>query len=106
MYHSIPTDLQRRLLKAEATLRQKEEENVELQQQLQEREVRWSEYERQMKSMEEMWQKQISFLQVNPYTGFLKVNLILLLKDFFDDDCVVNTNMNAEHPLVESCLSD
>ncbi|KAH7652936.1 Myosin ATPase protein [Dioscorea alata] len=63
MHHSIPTDLQRRLLKAEATLRQKQEENVELQQQLQEHEVRWSEYERQMKSMEEMWQKQISYLQ-------------------------------------------
>ncbi|KAM0937019.1 putative myosin ATPase [Dioscorea sansibarensis] len=63
MHRSIPADFRRRLLKAEATLMRKEEENIELQQQLQECEVRWSEYERQMKSMEEMWQKQIAYLQ-------------------------------------------
>ena len=72
MHRSIPADFRRRLLKAEATLTRKEEENMELQQQLQECEVRWSEYERQMKSMEEMWQKQIACLQVNPDTPFSK----------------------------------
>ncbi|KAJ0974888.1 hypothetical protein J5N97_016853 [Dioscorea zingiberensis] len=63
VHPSNPVDLQRRLLKAEAKLGEKEEENTKLQQQFQQYEVRWSEYERKMKLMEEMWQKQISSLQ-------------------------------------------
>lgn len=59
-------ELQRRVLKAETTLEQKEEENAALREQLQQYETRWSEYEAKMKSMEEMWQKQMASLQVSP----------------------------------------
>lgn len=58
-------ELQRRVLKAESTLEQKEEENAALREQLQQYETRWSDYEAKMKSMEEMWQKQMASLQVS-----------------------------------------
>lgn len=57
-------DLQRRLSNSEATLRVKEEETLRLKQQIQQYETRWSDYEAKMKSMEEMWQKQLTSLQV------------------------------------------
>ncbi|XP_015577619.1 myosin-1 [Ricinus communis] len=60
---SFLAELQRRVLKAEAALREKEEENDILQQRLQQYESRWSEYELKMKSMEEVWQKQMRSLQ-------------------------------------------
>ncbi|CAN6820126.1 unnamed protein product [Brassica oleracea] len=60
---SVLSELQRRVLKAEAALREKEEENDILQQRLQQYENRWSEYEKKMKSMEEIWQKQMRSLQ-------------------------------------------
>ncbi|XP_019460646.1 PREDICTED: myosin-1-like [Lupinus angustifolius] len=60
---SFLADLQRRVLKAEAALRVKEEENDILHQRLQQYESRWSEYEMKMKSMEEVWQKQMRSLQ-------------------------------------------
>ncbi|XP_027362944.1 myosin-1 [Abrus precatorius] len=60
---SFLAELQRRVLKAEASLREKEEENDILQQRLQQYESRWSEYELKMKSMEEVWQKQMRSLQ-------------------------------------------
>lgn len=66
--HGLPSSfaqLQRRVLKAEATLEQKEEENAALREQLQQYETRWSEYEAKMRSMEEMWQKQMASLQVS-----------------------------------------
>ncbi|XP_031101638.1 myosin-1-like isoform X1 [Ipomoea triloba] len=56
-------ELQRRVLRAEAALREKEEENDILHQRLQQYENRWSEYELKMKSMEEVWQKQMRSLQ-------------------------------------------
>ncbi|KAF8413971.1 hypothetical protein HHK36_001968 [Tetracentron sinense] len=62
---SVLAELQRRVLKAEAALGQKEEENAALQQQLQQFETRWSQYEAKMKSMEEMWQKQMASLQAS-----------------------------------------
>ncbi|KAK9268785.1 hypothetical protein L1049_000548 [Liquidambar formosana] len=62
---SVLAELQRRVLKAEATLGQKEEENAALREQLQQFETRWSEYEAKMKSMEEMWQKQMASLQMS-----------------------------------------
>lgn len=62
---SIVAELQMRVLKAEATLGEKEEENCALREQLQQFETRWSEYEAKMKSMEEMWQKQMSSLQMS-----------------------------------------
>ncbi|KAF3519728.1 hypothetical protein DY000_02059125 [Brassica cretica] len=55
--------LQRRVLKSEAALREKEEENDILRQRLQQYDNRWSEYETKMKSMEEIWQKQMRSLQ-------------------------------------------
>ncbi|KAG6654818.1 hypothetical protein CIPAW_05G171900 [Carya illinoinensis] len=60
---SFLAELQRRVLKAEAALREKEEENDILHQRLQQYESRWSEYELKMKSMEEVWQKQMRSLQ-------------------------------------------
>ncbi|XP_013591615.1 PREDICTED: myosin-3 [Brassica oleracea var. oleracea] len=44
-------------------LREKEEENDILRQRLQQYDNRWSEYETKMKSMEEIWQKQMRSLQ-------------------------------------------
>ena len=58
-------EFQRRAVKAEATLEQKEEENNALREQLKQSETRWTEYEMKMKSMEEMWQKQMASLQVS-----------------------------------------
>ncbi|KAJ7948588.1 myosin 2 [Quillaja saponaria] len=58
-------ELQRRVVKAEATLEQKEEENSALREQLKQFEARWIEYEIKMKSMEEMWQKQMASLQMS-----------------------------------------
>ncbi|XVF18987.1 hypothetical protein REPUB_Repub11eG0071900 [Reevesia pubescens] len=62
---SVMAELQRRVIKAEATLGQKEQENATLQEQLQQYEARWLEYEAKMKSMEEMWQKQMVSLQTS-----------------------------------------
>uniref|UniRef100_A0A6N2MHE8 Myosin motor domain-containing protein n=1 Tax=Salix viminalis TaxID=40686 RepID=A0A6N2MHE8_SALVM len=60
---SILAELQKRVVKAEATIGQKEEENAALQEQLQQYEKRWSDYEGKMKAMEEMWQMQMLSLQ-------------------------------------------
>ncbi|QCD89330.1 myosin V [Vigna unguiculata] len=60
---SFLAELQRRVLQAEAALREKEEENDIVRQRLQQYESRWSEYELKMKSMEEVWQKQMRSLQ-------------------------------------------
>ncbi|XP_073282890.1 myosin-2-like [Primulina huaijiensis] len=50
---------------AEVTLGRKENEIEVLRAQVQQFEARWSEYDGKMKSMEEMWQTQISSLQMN-----------------------------------------
>nr|VDC71221.1 unnamed protein product [Brassica rapa] len=60
---SVLSELQRRVLRTEAALREKEEENDILRQRLQQYDNRWSEYEMKMKSMEEIWQKQMRSLQ-------------------------------------------
>ncbi|KAA8526866.1 hypothetical protein F0562_008905 [Nyssa sinensis] len=62
---AVLAELQRRVLKAEAIIGQKEEENAVLREQLQQFEVRWSEHEAKMKSMEGKWQKKIATLQMN-----------------------------------------
>ncbi|GMJ10224.1 ARABIDOPSIS THALIANA MYOSIN 1, myosin 2, ARABIDOPSIS THALIANA MYOSIN 4 [Hibiscus trionum] len=62
---SVMADLQRRVLKAEATLGKKEQENTTLREQLQQHEARWLDYEAKMKSMEDMWQKQMASLQTS-----------------------------------------
>lgn len=65
MLPSVLAELHRRVMKAEAALRQKDDENETLQQQLKQYERRWSEYENKMKSMEETWQRQFTSLQVS-----------------------------------------
>ncbi|KAE8692300.1 Myosin-2 [Hibiscus syriacus] len=60
---SVMAELKRRVLKAEETSRQKEQENATLLEQLQKSEARWLDYEAKMKTMEEMWQKQMASLQ-------------------------------------------
>ncbi|KAK8706139.1 hypothetical protein V6N13_049714 [Hibiscus sabdariffa] len=62
---SVMAELQRRVLKAEATLGKKEQENATLREQLQQYEARWLDYEAKMKSMEDMWQKQMASLQTS-----------------------------------------
>lgn len=63
--NNVVEELQRRVARAEATLVQKEEENASLRSQLQQYEMRWSEYEEKMQSMEDMWQRQIASLQLS-----------------------------------------
>eukprot|EP01018_Ginkgo_biloba_P035677 Gb_06924 [translate_table: standard] len=62
---SVLTDLQNRVRDADAILREKEDENAVLRQRLQQYESRWLEYEAKMTSMEEMWQRQMSSLQMS-----------------------------------------
>ncbi|XP_009603975.1 myosin-2-like isoform X2 [Nicotiana tomentosiformis] len=62
---SAVEDLERRVLKAEATLGEKEMENVALKEQVNLFEARCLEYEVKMRSMEEMWQKQTASLQAS-----------------------------------------
>lgn len=50
---------------AEATLGEKEKENAGLKEQLNQLECRWSDYEVRMRSMEEMWEKQMASLQAS-----------------------------------------
>lgn len=72
---SVLAELQRRVMKAEAALRQKDSENATLQQQLKKYETRWLEYDTKMKSMEETWKRQFTSLQVS----LLTVHSTLLL---------------------------
>ncbi|KAG0563594.1 hypothetical protein KC19_8G043800 [Ceratodon purpureus] len=58
-------ELQRRAVMAEKALREKEEDNAILRQRLLHYESRWMEYEAKMSSMEEMWQKQMTSLQLS-----------------------------------------
>ncbi|XP_049400671.1 myosin-2-like isoform X2 [Solanum stenotomum] len=62
---SVVEDLERRVLVAEATLEEKEKENAALKEQVNQLESRWSDYEVRMRSMEEMWQKQMASLQAS-----------------------------------------
>lgn len=61
----VVEELRKRVSMTEATLGQKEKENMGLREQVVQYEARWSEYEAKMKSMEEMWQKQIASLQMS-----------------------------------------
>ncbi|KAL1567092.1 myosin-2-like isoform X2 [Salvia divinorum] len=65
MLSLVVEELQKRVSMAEATLGQKETENMGLREQVVHYEARWSEYEAKVKSMEEMWQKQITSLQMS-----------------------------------------
>lgn len=74
-HEPVITELQGRITKAEAALRDKEEENVMLKQQLEQYERKWLEYEAKMKSMEEAWKRQLSSLQVIIYVDYFYVCL-------------------------------
>lgn len=65
IHPTVIDELHRRALKAEAALKEKEEENAILQQRLKQYDARWSLYELKMKSMEHTWHKQLTSLQVN-----------------------------------------
>lgn len=65
---SAVEELQKRVIKAEMILEKKEQENAALRSQVQQYEARWLEFEGKMKSMEDMWQKQTTSLQVNSHT--------------------------------------
>uniref|UniRef100_A0A0V0IZB4 Putative ovule protein n=1 Tax=Solanum chacoense TaxID=4108 RepID=A0A0V0IZB4_SOLCH len=62
---SVVEDLERWVAKAEATIEQKEKENAALKEQANQFEARCLEYEVKMRSMEEMWQKQMTSLQAS-----------------------------------------
>lgn len=57
--------LQKRVLNAEAGLRKKEQENTALMEKVKQYEARWLEFEAKIKSLEEMWQKHTTSLQVS-----------------------------------------
>lgn len=92
MKASYLADLQRRVLQAESALRVKDGENDILQQRVQQYDNRWSEYERKMKSMEEMWQKQMRSLQSS-----LSIAKRSLVAD--DSDASVNNDWSYESPV-------
>ncbi|XP_059301150.1 myosin-2-like isoform X2 [Lycium ferocissimum] len=62
---SVVEDLERRVMVAEANLEEKEKENAALKEHVNQLESRWSDYEVRMRSMEEMWQKQMASLQAS-----------------------------------------
>jgi myosin-5 len=62
---SVLLELQKRALAAEKSLREKEEDNVLLKHRLQQFEARWLEHQAKMESMEDMWQKQMTSLQLS-----------------------------------------
>ncbi|KAG9153857.1 hypothetical protein Leryth_005955 [Lithospermum erythrorhizon] len=64
MLPSILEELQTQIFNAEATLSQKEMENAELRDQVLQFETRWSEYEAKMRSVDDIWQKQMASLQM------------------------------------------
>ncbi|KAK1324626.1 hypothetical protein QJS10_CPA01g01142 [Acorus calamus] len=68
-HQSVLEELERRVFKAETALKQKEEENATLKLQLQQYDVKWLEYEAKMTSMEEMWQQQMTSLQMSLATA-------------------------------------
>lgn len=58
-------ELQRRIIQTEATLNEKERENVALREQLQQYENKWVDYDAKMKSVEQMWRRQVASLQAS-----------------------------------------
>lgn len=73
MLPSVVEELKKEVAMAQAALEQKEKENADLREQVKEQVARWSEYEIQMKSMEETWQKQMAALQVSLSRSFARV---------------------------------
>ncbi|CAA0835985.1 Unknown protein [Striga hermonthica] len=61
--YSVLIDLQKRILRAEAKVRRKKEENVGLRMQIQEMEGKWRQYEERMKFLEKAWQDELTNIQ-------------------------------------------
>lgn len=61
---SMLEELQRQIVTAESTVSEKEKENAELRDQVLQFESRWSEYEEKMRSVDDIWQKQMDSLQM------------------------------------------
>ncbi|KAK6124425.1 hypothetical protein DH2020_041845 [Rehmannia glutinosa] len=61
--YSVLIDLRKRVLRTEAKVREKKEENVSLKMQLQEMEKKWQQSEERMKSLEKTWQDQLTNIQ-------------------------------------------
>ncbi|CAN4078215.1 unnamed protein product [Withania somnifera] len=62
---SVLLDLQRHILKKEAALERKKEENAALRLHIQHYEKKWNQYESKMKAMEKMWQDQLTSIQIS-----------------------------------------
>ncbi|WOH14653.1 hypothetical protein DCAR_0934173 [Daucus carota subsp. sativus] len=67
-------ELQRRVLKTEAAVQNKNEENYGLRMKIAQFEKQWQQHEAKMKSMEKMWQEQLTFIQVI-LTNYVHVSL-------------------------------
>lgn len=89
---SYLSELQRRVLEAESALREKEDDNILLQQRLQQYETRWSEYEVKMNSMEDMWQKQMRSLQLSLVAAKKSLVEDSLVQQTKQDDVINNQN--------------
>ncbi|URE05630.1 myosin-J heavy chain-like [Musa troglodytarum] len=79
VHFSSLEELEKLVLEIKAEVKQKEEENVALSQQIQQYEKKWSLCEEKMKSMEEMYKKQIETLTVRPITQFSKCRGVLFV---------------------------
>jgi myosin-5 len=96
---SYLAELQRRVLEAEAALREKEDDNLLLQQRLHQYESRWSEYEAKMNSMEEMWQKQMVSLQLSLVAAKKSLADEAMIKQTKQDDAISNqSNASRNRP--------
>ncbi|KAL0305816.1 UNVERIFIED_CONTAM: Myosin-3 [Sesamum radiatum] len=61
--YRVLIDLQKQVLRSEAKVREKKEENIALKLRLQEMEKKWQQYEERMKCMEKSWQDQFTYIQ-------------------------------------------
>ncbi|KAL0353152.1 UNVERIFIED_CONTAM: Myosin-2 [Sesamum angustifolium] len=61
--YRVLIDLQKQVLRSEAKVREKKEENTALKLRLQEMEKKWQQYEERMKCMEKSWQDQFTYIQ-------------------------------------------
>ncbi|KAK4347091.1 hypothetical protein RND71_033430 [Anisodus tanguticus] len=62
---SVLLDLQRHILRTEAALERKKEENAALRLHIQHYNKKWNQYESKMKAMEKMWQDQLTSIQIS-----------------------------------------
>lgn len=63
--YSNVIELQRRVLKTEAAVQYKTDENAGLRLQVEQYEKKWQQSEAKMKSLEQMWQDQLTSIQVS-----------------------------------------